>query len=136
MSSTLDKLLDTLNPYALLLKVIGVALLLGAVFLGGCRMQAAHEVNQRNALKHKITILTMDRASLADALDQVNAKSDMARRAALAQQDKAKVEVAEARKDAKVYARKAESVEDELRRARRSPTCATQLELELCVPLL
>lgn len=136
MSSTLDKLLDTLNPYALLLKVIGVALLLGAVFLGGCRMQAAHEVNQRNALKHEITILTMDRASLADALDQVNAKSDMAQRAALAQQDKAKVEVAEARKDAKVYARKAESVEDELRRARRSPTCATQLELELCVPLL
>lgn len=132
----MNALLATLNPYAFVLKVAGVAIILGSLVFGGCRWQAKVDAGKLVDKDATIAVLVQDKNFLADALNEVNAKADQAKRDAAAQADKAKDAVADAADAAKQYQRDLAEAERALLKAGKTPACRAQLEAPLCADLL
>ena len=124
-----------LQPYVQGFRICGlvlcVLLLLAAGFKcgrdrGEVKLERAHT---------DLVICAADKNTLADALNQVNAKAEQAKRDAAAQAQYAVQAVRQADKDRAAYEAKLGSVESALERAKRQPICRAQLEADLCVSL-
>lgn len=119
-------------PYTLLFRwgaiLVFVLLLVGAGFkCGNDRGQAKLE-----AKAHALMVCGFDRDALAQALGEVNAIADQAKRDAAAQAVYAVEAVKQADKDRAAYDKKLDSVSDALERAKRTPVCRAQLEEVSC----
>ncbi len=129
-------ILDPLAPYVGLLKVAGVALIFCVSVFGGCRWQASHDAGKLATKDAAMAVYAADIAALSNALNEVNAAADQAKRDAAAQAAYAVQAVRQADRDREAYDKKLEGVTDALERAKREPVCRAQLETPLCVELL
>lgn len=129
-------LIDPLRPYFLAIKIGAACVVLSVVFFGGCRAQASRDATKLADRDATIAVLVQDKNFLADALNQVNAKADQAKREAKAQQDRADAAVKAAAKGAKDYERDLADAERALLKAGKTPQCRALLETPLCAPLL
>lgn len=129
-------LIDPLRPYFLLIKIGAACALLSVVFFGGCYLQKGRNATALADRDATIAVLVQDKNFLADALNQVNAKADQAKREADAQAKKAADAVKEADEAEKQYERGLADAERELLKAGKTPTCRIQLEAPLCADLL
>lgn len=127
---------NVIQPYTLLIRwgavLVFVLLLVGAGFKCG-RQSGARKAADA---EHKAVICGFDRDTLAEALNQVNAEADQAKRDALALANKAADAVKAADKAEEAYERDLAEAERELQRAGKTPACRAQLEAPLCAPLL
>lgn len=119
-------------PYTLLIRwgaiLTFVLLLVGAGFkCGTARGEAKLE-----AKAHDLMVCGFDRDAMAQALGEVNAIADRAKRDAAAQAVYAVEAVRQADKDRATFDKKLGSVEDALERAKRTPVCRAQLEAQSC----
>ncbi len=128
--------MNPLTPYLSLAKPVLACVVLSVAVFGGCRWQARNDAGKLEAKAHELMVCQMDRATLADALDQVNAKADQAKREAAIQANKAADAVKAADKAEEAYERDLAEAERELQRAGKTPACRAQLEAPLCAPLL
>ena len=90
---------------------------------------------ERSRTSTDLAVCQADRATLTTSMDEANAKAAVAKLAEAQQQAKAEEAIAGAKQDAKTYEARIADVAGELERAKRQPTCRTQLEAELCAPL-
>lgn len=128
-------MIPTVLPWTLIFRWGGAAvfvlLLLGAGFKCGVDRGDA-KLEKAN---HELMVCGYDRNSLAEALNEVNAKAEQAKRDAAAQADLSAQLVELAKRDRKAYDAQMDAANEELEEARRSPTCRAQLEQALCASL-
>lgn len=128
-------ILAPLDPYMAVIKAVLAAVILSAVFFGGCRSQAARDASKLEAKAHELMVCQMDRAALFDALHQVNAAAEQAKRDAKVQADKAADAVKQAGKDRADYDKRVALLGKKLADAMKDDACRVKLEDDLCVTL-
>lgn len=136
----LGNLTAAVQPYLLAVKFIGAALILGAVFFGGCNVQSWRDAKELDAKQAKLTearaALTAAATALhgsSDALRAFNrqAKADIA--AAAEQAQRAAQAADKARKDRAASERRIDELERKLREEQetctdgRRPICGIKL---------
>lgn len=127
--------MNPLTPYLIWIKLGGVALILSVAVAGGCKWQSKIDASNLEAKAHELMVCKMDREALAEALNQVNAHAEQAKRDAAAQASYAVEAVRQADKDRDKYESQLDSVERALETAMRQPVCRAQLEAPLCIAL-
>lgn len=115
-----------------IIKICGVGVALCLLYFWG----RSHGVEaERKRSEAALAVCTADRATLVNALDEVNAAAALAKQAEAQQQARAEAAVAGAQQDAKAYEDRIAAIAGDLEAAKRKPACRAQLEADLCVDL-
>lgn len=128
-------MIPVLQPYIQGLRICGAALVVLLLLAGGfaCGKKSGEVKLERT--RTDLVICAADKNTLADALNDVNARAEQAKRDAAAQAQYAVQAVKQADEDRATYEAKLGSVASALERAKRQPICRAQLEADLCVSL-
>lgn len=124
-----------LQPYVQGFRICGLALCVLLLLAAGFKCGKDRGEVKLERAHTDLVICAADKNTLADALNQVNARAEQAKRDAAAQAQYAVQAVRQADKDRATYEAKLGSVESALERAKRQPICRAQLEADLCVSL-
>lgn len=122
-------------PYGLLIRAGAVLAFSALMAAGGFKCGKEWGDKALEAKAHELMVCNYDRGTLSEALNEINAMADQAKREAKAQAELTAAAVELSKKDRKAYDRQLGAVADELEEARRSPTCRAQLEAIACAPL-
>lgn len=126
---------NVLQPYALAIRwivlLVFVLLLLAAGFKcgknrGEVKLERAHT---------DLVICAADKNTLADALNDVNARAEQAKRDAADQRKNAVTAINQADKDRAAYEQRVKALGKELADAMQKPSCRIEMEKPLCAPL-
>lgn len=135
-------ILDPLAPYIGLIKILVLAVLVGAAFIGGCRAQKGADRDRldKAAADLRAASVELGKAHLAldasaKALREVDRQAKAAQAAAERLAKVAAEAVEGAERDAEAYADQLADVERELARAKRDPDCKQLLEVQSCAAL-
>ena len=131
----MNPLFAPLAPYLTAIKIGAACVVLSVVFFGGCRLQARSDSQKLADKDHTIRVLTMDKDMLADALNQVNAQADQAKRDAAVQAGKAADAVKAADKDRAAYDKRVALLGKKLADAMKDDACRVKSEEVLCLDL-
>ena len=127
--------MNPLTPYLVWIKA-GAALAIALALVGfGWKYGSDRAAAKIERVRTDLVVCAADKNTLADALNQVNAKAEQAKRDAAAQATYAVEAVKQADKDRAKYETKLDSVEAALEKAKRAPVCRAQLEAPLCIDL-
>lgn len=122
-------------PYSLLIRWGAAALFVLLLVAGGFKCGKDRGEVKLERLRTDLVICAADKNALADALNQVNAKAEQAKRDAAAQAQYAVQAVRQADKDRAEYDKRVAALGKELADAMKVDSCRIEMEKPLCAPL-
>lgn len=124
-----------LQPYVQGFRICGLALCVLLLLAAGFKCGRDRGEVKLERAHTDLVICAADKNTLADALNQVNAKAEQAKRDAAAQAQYAVQAVRQADKDRAAYDKRVAELGMELAEAMGKPSCRIEMEKPLCAPL-
>jgi len=128
-------ILGVLQPYAQGLRICGLALCALLLVAGGFKCASSRSEAKLERTRTDLVICAADKNTLADALNDVNARAEQAKRDAAAQAEYAVIAIKQADKDRAAYDKRVTALGKELADAMKVPSCRIEMEKPLCAPL-
>lgn len=128
-------MIPVLQPYIQGLRICGTVLIVLLLLAGGFKCGKDRSEVKLERLRTDLVICAADKNTLADALNEVNAKAEQAKRDAAAQAANAVQAVRQADKDRAAYDKRVTALGKELADAMKVDSCRIEMEKPLCAPL-
>jgi len=128
-------MIPVLQPYIQGLRICGAVLVVLLLLAGGFSCGKKRGEVKLERTRTDLVICAADKNTLADALNDVNAKAEQAKRDAEDQRKNAVIAVKQADKDRAAYDKRVTALGKELADAMKVDSCRIEMEKPLCAPL-